>query len=166
MNAIVQQILSEMSDTVLPKIKEHHDAIAKLASNWLKAKEELLPVFKAFEVLGADISADATAHICVRIAGDKDCFVRCWKLWRSVGVRLSPPEKGATQVAEFIHPFDVRVFFYFTSTVCKRVKVGTKMVEQDIYETHCGTDLATIDQKELEGPSGGELVPVEDAIPF
>ena len=32
----------------------------------------------------------------------------------------------------------LRVYTRFSSTVCKRVKIGTKMVEQDIFETRCG----------------------------
>lgn len=30
-----------------------------------------------------------------------------------------------------------RFWFDFTNTACERVKVGTKMVEQDVYETRC-----------------------------
>jgi hypothetical protein len=32
----------------------------------------------------------------------------------------------------------------FTSTVCRRVKVGTKTVEVDVYETVCGEHGANL----------------------
>ena len=32
----------------------------------------------------------------------------------------------------------IDVYFSFSSTVCQRVKVGTRMVEEDIYEIQCG----------------------------
>jgi hypothetical protein len=32
---------------------------------------------------------------------------------------------------------ETKFWLYFTSTVCTRVKVGTEMVERDIYETVC-----------------------------
>jgi hypothetical protein len=31
----------------------------------------------------------------------------------------------------------VRIWLAFSSTVCRRVKIGTKTVEQDVYETVC-----------------------------
>jgi len=165
MNAVVQQILSEQTDFILPKLREHHDNIAKKARAWIENKDKLLPVLQAFKILGADVSVQPTCHIHIGIAGDKDCFVKCWKLWRSLEVRLAAVEPGATEVCQFIYPHTVECLFHFTSTVCKRIKVGTKLVEQPIYETQCGADLSTVDLKELESPSHA-VVPVEDNIPF
>lgn len=33
--------------------------------------------------------------------------------------------------------WDLPVYFQFSSTACRRVKVGTQTVEQDVYETVC-----------------------------
>lgn len=98
----------------------------------------------AFETLG-HVSVDALCCIDIRVAGDKDCFIKCWKLWRELGVRLSPAEKGATDLSQYVElPSGLRFWFHFSSTVCKRVQVGTKMVPQPIYETQCGTETLEI----------------------
>ena len=166
MNAIVQKILAEQVDFILPKIKEKHDKIVDRAQNWIAGKDQVLPVLLAFQALGGNISVDGDCDIIVGIAGDKDCFINCWKLWRSCGVRLDTPPPGATSVNQLLTAFGIKFYFCFSSTVCKRVQVGTKMVETPVFETQCGTDLNTIKQEELEGPSGGELVPLHDDIPF
>lgn len=167
MNAIVEQIMQEEQDYILPVLKEQHDAIAARARAWIAGKRKLLPVLSAFKILGAHVFLDSLA-INVYITGDKEVFIKCWKLWRSVGHRLAPAEKGATGVNARFAIDDVRFCFNFSSTVCKRVKTGTKMVEQDIFETQCGTDLETIDIKELEGETK-DLAPhisSDNEIPF
>ncbi len=108
---------------------------------WMSEKTHLQETIEAFEALGAHVSVDTGFEINIRIAGDKECFLNCWKLWRALGIRLSPPEKGATEIYQHIEPFGVKIWFHFTSTVCKRVKIGTEMRAVDIYETQCGPAL-------------------------
>jgi hypothetical protein len=128
-------------DKYAKKLGEMVQRSAERRLAYMRVREEIKEVLDAFEVLGASIDVGSDCCINVRIAGDKECFVKCWKLWRSIGVRLSPPGPGATEVYEHVNALGVHAWFHFTSTVCKRVQVGTEMVERAIYETHCGEPL-------------------------
>ena len=58
-----------------------------------------------------------------------------------------------------------RFWMQFTSSVCKRVQVGTKTVEQPIYEVQCGALPDLIE----EAPAAANLTVVDggfDDIPF
>jgi hypothetical protein len=138
-------------DKYAKKLGEAVQRAAERRLAYMRVREEIKEVLDAFEVLGASIDVSADCQINVRIAGDKECFVKCWKLWRSVDVRLSPPASGATEVYEVIEPRGVSVWFHFSSTVCKRVQVGTKMVETPIFETHCGEpiEIPKVDHDDL-----------------
>lgn len=74
--------------------------------------------------------------------GDKHALAACVRALRLQGFRTTVhPEKGETAYsATFYHHSlpSARISLHFSSTSCRRVKVGTKMVEQDIYETVCG----------------------------
>lgn len=170
MNEIAAAILAEQEDVILPRLKSIHDQLALRARKWLENKEQLLPVLHAFIHIGASVDVDSLGRIDVKLAGDKAAFIKAWKLWRSVGIRLDPAAKGATEISQFVEPFGVVCWFYFTSTVCKRVQVGTRTVKQPVYETQCGTDLNNITQNELEGPVHAVVSvdppPFADDIPF
>jgi hypothetical protein len=128
-------------DKYMMKLAKNVQEIAERRLAYLKVRDQLKEVLDAFEALGADTSVDLDCTINVRIAGDKETFVKCWKLWRSIGVRLTPPSAGATEVYEHVSALGVRIWFHFTSTVCKRVQVGTKMVATAVYEVQCGESL-------------------------
>lgn len=75
-------------------------------------------------------------------AGDGDKFRVVWAALRRARFEpTSRPAKGASSFATFFEfPLSSeypRIWFSFSSTVCRRVKVGTRMVEQDVFETHC-----------------------------
>lgn len=169
MNAIVEQILKETEeDFVKVGLQKRHDNIAEKARRWFAAKDKLLPVCKAFQALGGDVRVDAEGDLIISVAGDKELFVKAWKLLRSVGIRLRPAEAGATFISQIHHAQDMLILFQFSSTVCRRVKVGTKMVEQDVYETQCGPDLNTVDMKQLEAEVTAAATPALEGgdIPF
>lgn len=48
------------------------------------------------------------------------------------------PKDGESYYSTWmLHENRDRFWFSFANTACERVKVGTKMVEQDVYETRC-----------------------------
>lgn len=80
--------------------------------------------------------------IDMNFAGDGDKFRAAWAaLRRARFTPTSRPEKGASTFYTFFEFSGAgdypKIWFSFSSTVCRRVKVGTKMVEQDVFETHC-----------------------------
>jgi len=74
-------------------------------------------------------------------SGDKLVFEGVFRALRKLGYE---PDKRPEANASYFTTFwnrpgtTLRVYTRFSSTVCKRVKIGTKMVEQDIFETRCG----------------------------
>lgn len=168
MNSIAEQIIAEgPSDPLWEKFKLRHDRIAKQALAWKNHKDSLIPVMRAFEVIGAHLTVDGDGDIGIGLAGDKETFVKAWKLLRSIGIRLSPVEKGSTSLTQFLtHDSGLRIMFNFSSTVCQRVKVGTKMQEVDVYETQCGTPI-DLNIEALEPPAAPSgLLSTDDDIPF
>ena len=163
--SLAQEIIAAAGkpDKVLAAMTTVVENRIALRARWMNSREALQPTLDAFELLGASISVDTNCCIDVRIAGDKECFVKCWKLWRELGVRLTPPEPGATQLSEFLDTHGLHFWFSFSSTVCKRVQVGTKMMPTPIYETHCG-EAITI--PELEQSSSPGALPPPNDIPF
>jgi hypothetical protein len=81
----------------------------------------------------------------ISLTGDKHVLAAAFKALRARGLNTSSrPEKGQSTYSAFFHPEgdslnDCMVWLSFSSTQCRRVKVGTrtKTVEEDVYETVC-----------------------------
>jgi hypothetical protein len=102
-------------------------------------------------------------YISLSFAGDGPKLAAVWKLLRQHGYKSScHPKKGDTTFYAFWEREGYAKFFMnFTSSVCRRVQVGTRMVEQPIYETHCG-ELAP----ELQAPANSVVEVDDNDIPF
>lgn len=109
--------------------------------------------------IGCEISFPNT--IDVSVTGDKHKFLLLLRTLNRHGLRTPKIEKGATGFSEFFYPegSEVTLWVRFSSTVCRRVKVGTKMVEQDIYDTVC-------DEIYPHGEAVVAAPDYEDSIPF
>lgn len=130
------------ADVIFQQFTQRVEFAVDRRAAWLSAREKLQPAIAAFEKIGCDIRVDGGLDIHVALAGDKEAFIKAWKIWRELGVRLDPPQKGATSLNQFCTVDGVVFWYQFSSTVCKRVKVGTKLQEVEVYETQCGTDLS------------------------
>lgn len=120
---------------------------------------ELLPgLFR--DLMALDLEpriAEYSDSFDVSLAGDARALARVWGALRRAG--YSPrtrPEKGQSGYTSFwdhAEPDRVTKFYLsFSSTVCRRVKVGTRMVEQDVYENVC--DGGGVDVAAIEGDDG------------
>lgn len=102
--------------------------------------------------------------ISLNFAGDGPRLGKLWGELRRNGFNCDTrPKKGDTQFSGWFRRDGYpNISVYFTSTLCRRVQVGTKTVEQPIYETICG------DMPEIEPPAAPALVDAEMAndIPF
>lgn len=103
------------------------------------------------------------------MTGDKTTLEKAFRILRGASLTFNTdrPKKGDSEwCAFFRHPeSETRLFFQFTSSVCKRVKVGTKMVEQDVFETQCG-DIVSDEPPTLTIVPTTALPAVDDEIPF
>ena len=77
----------------------------------------------------------------ISYAGDKLVLQGIWKAFRKLGYKSAkrPDESESQFTCYWDHPeSDMRIWLRFSSTVCKRIKIGTKMEQVDVYETRCG----------------------------
>jgi hypothetical protein len=121
-------------------------------------------LFREFEESDIDVQFGLENDwIAIRFTGDGDKLKDVWGLLRRNGFNTNNrPKKGDTEFYSFwTHDGHAQLFMCFTSSLCKRVKVGTKMVEQDIFETQCG-DLPEIEADSTEIT----VAEVADDIPF
>lgn len=98
-------------------------------------------LFCQFEELDIEIRFDATNEYgFLGFTGDGEKLKTVWGMLRRAGYHTSQrPAKGDSKFNAFWYRAgSCDLFMMFSSSVCKRVKVGTKTVEQDVYETQCG----------------------------
>lgn len=127
-----------------------------------KGLPKLAPLFADVEALGGEPYTDGD-WIYVPVTGDKIKFLAFVRCIAKHGFKAPKVEKGATGFTQLEYMGDgddmVPVYFQFSSTACRRVKIGTKTVEQDVYETVC-------DELMPYGEQPAPTAPAEDSIPF
>lgn len=133
-----------------------------LRARHLKLKEhggKLAPMLEELHVLGCQLSYPNSVD--VRLIGDKHQLLSLLRILNRYGFKTKKIEKGQNEYYEsFVVPdSDLGLWIHFTSTVCRRVKIGTKMVEQDVYEVVC-------DEQMPYGEQPPAPAPTEDSIPF
>jgi len=81
-----------------------------------------------------------TDQIRLSVSGTPETLKEVFRAFRKLGYQpskrpgIKPESTFTTRFEQDNHP---NFYLSFCSTICKRVKVGTKMVEQAIYETTC-----------------------------
>lgn len=76
----------------------------------------------------------------ISIHGDKHVLIAAFSELRKLGYNTTkrPAANESYYSSRFEHEdFILPVYFNFSSSACRRVKVGTEMVEKPIYETVC-----------------------------
>ena len=110
-----------------------------------KHKEEIRRVANELSLPeNTPVTANCDSYnVSIRVAGGPNELKEIFRAFRKLGYEPSD-RPGIQPEASFgtyfrKDPSDDTPEFYlsFSSTICKRVKVGTKMVEQAIYETVC-----------------------------
>lgn len=165
MNAQVDTIPESLVEI---KLAEAALQIAKDRLQWNGCKEVFGPIVNALQRIGSEPYISG-GTIYVSMTGDKDKLTQAFRIFRSSGMEFTGerPKKGdSSWSAIFRHPSQsVYVYFQFTSSVCRRIKTGTKMVEQDVYETQCG-DISTDEPAPLLTIVPAAPVSFDDEIPF
>jgi hypothetical protein len=140
MNAQVEELLDDPIEIALA---ERAIELAKSRQLWASNKTLYAPIVVALRQLDIDPRLSTDLDVC--FTGDAHKFAAVVRLLRTRGFKCDalPPAKGDTGwIGRYKHPeYALQVWMSFSSSVCKRVKIGTKMVEQDIYEVQCGGDL-------------------------
>lgn len=117
-------------------IMEHHERNGAIYTAVLDAFSEL-------NVINAIL---CSSDLTIAISGDKQALQAAWGALRRLGFDRpgDPPKPNEPTWCGFFKNGDASIWFQFSSTVCRRVKVGTQTIEQDIYETVCGEADGTL----------------------
>jgi hypothetical protein len=119
------------ADHIIEWLRSNADELTRVEQGMIECK----PFFIRAEVDIANESID------IAYSGGKLVLKGIFKALRDLGYAPNTrpkDEKLSTFSCYWNHPTnDLRIWLSFSSTMCKRIKVGTKMVSQDIYETVC-----------------------------
>lgn len=118
---------------ILKRQREELDTLENHGATYAPVVEALARFEPRFSVGGGSLD--------IAFSGDKHALEATWGVLRKAGFNCSnarPKPNQPTYGSFFNHPTGAVIWLSFSSTVCRRVKIGTQMVEQDIYETVCG----------------------------
>lgn len=159
-------MLAELPAKSMLKLIEAKQNVDQFFGQVAAAMKDCAPLFRFFETHDIDMRLDADyCSIGLSFSGTGDRFAEVWAELRRHSFEPNyRPKKGDIEYnGHFTRPGYAKIHLYFTSTQCKRVKVGTKTVEQDVYETQCGDPLPEVEAAPaLPAPSEPET----DLIPF
>lgn len=158
---IEPETLEYLPAKTLLRLVEKSQQTAKNAKAFRQTVTALPSLFRALEEMDIEPRFDLdNEYITLQFTGDGNKLKEVWGLLRRHDYNVTArPEKGETQFCAFWNrEGSTQFFMYFTSSVCRRVQVGTKMVEQPIYETQCGElpeiaadDKAVVVMEEADG---------------
>jgi hypothetical protein len=123
--------------------KSAEDIIRKAENdiNYYTARKEAFdPPLLELEETGYPIDVRLTSvSVDIRFSGPRKMLNDVFGILRKYGFKPDKrPKEGETSYSGFFHDEVGRAFYLsFSSTSCRRVQVGTKTVEQPIYETVC-----------------------------
>lgn len=147
------------------KLVEISQKTAKSLRSFQSTVNQLGPLFRELEEMDIDVGFQTSeGWVLISFTGDGHRLGRIWGVLRRNGYKTNEhPKKGDSAFAAFWRREGYSdVFMNFSSSLCRRVQVGTQMVEQAIYETVCG-DLPQAEV--IQAPEVG-LVVYADDIPF
>jgi hypothetical protein len=109
-----------------------------------KHGKQLRAVIKALEKAECGLT---NAYMCasdmtVSVNGNIHQLALAWKALRRVGFKCEssrPKGLASSWSGWFRSPSEAQIFLQFSSTVCKRVKVGERTVTEPVYEIQCGS---------------------------
>jgi hypothetical protein len=118
---------------------------AKKQAAWNAHRTLLDPIVRALTDLKIMPRFDDWDFVTIHTTGDAKHLTSIMRVLRTSGFATSNdrPKPGSSEWSAVFHKEGCPLDFYlfFTSNVCKRIKVGTKMVEQDVYEIQCDEPL-------------------------
>ena len=137
------------TDEMIVAANEWHRArIAALEeSRWVINSLELALRDSAVEAYRFQLSTSQATELDLSITGERRVFDRVWRALRANGFVPDTRPKGKEPVFTTwwrSKSHSVTIWMYFSSSECKMVRTGTKMVEQPVYEVQCTSELGEL----------------------
>lgn len=126
--------------TIDEQINERFAEVHKLATWWAEDGHYYTPIIEVLEAMGCDCRISMSG-IDVSRSGNKKDLQAVFRAMRLAG--FSPthrPEANDTYYSAFFYPLHEGIkpiWLSFSSTVCRRVQVGTELKEVPVYEIQC-----------------------------
>ncbi len=132
-----------IEQSILQRLADKRAALVDMESYWLQSKSYALPVVEKLAALGSEPYVYGTDFLYASLTGDVHTLTDAIRALRTGGFKASngekPERKSATFTAIYKHPeAKLGILLAFSSSVCRRVKVGTKTETVDVYEVQCG----------------------------
>lgn len=156
---------------LLALVTKHREA-QRFFEQSQRALRDFPALFLLLEDMDIDVRFDPDLKlISISFSGDGPRLGKVWAELRRCGYSCARrPKKGDTEFSgSFEHQGYPMICVHFTSALCRRVQVGTRMVEQPIYETRCGDALPEIesgDTPTLAAPAPSDSSADAGDIPF
>lgn len=128
----MEDLVEKLKQGLHEKMERARQRYAAIEACLPKLKE----MFAEVQTLGCEPHTDGD-WIFVPLSGDKHKFLAFVRIIRKHGFEKPNVEKNATGFSNLSMLGEVPIYFQFSSTACRRVKIGTKTVEQDVFETVC-----------------------------
>lgn len=105
---------------------------------WAKSHEQFKDLVSKMEALGYDAKL-STSGLDFVGTGNRQKLVDGLRVLRSAGYsrNLMPGPKDTSYSCFLQHDTEKSIWFQFSSSVCRRVQVGTEMKEVPVYEITC-----------------------------
>jgi hypothetical protein len=165
LSVIEPEALEYLPAKTLLRLIERSQSASKNCKAFQQTVKQVPELFRTFEEMDLDVGfcLDNT-WISLSFSGDGPRLAAVWRVLRRHGFNTSArPVKGDTTFHAFWkREGQAEIFMSFSSSMCRRVQVGTRMVEQPVYETQCGEMPADL---EIEAPKNA-IVEADDDIPF
>jgi len=159
---IEPETLDYLPDKTLLRLMEQSQKAKQLHAAFHLTVKSFPALFRRLEELDIEPSFSLSdGDVNVYFTGDGHKLAEVWKALRQAGYETTArPKKGdSTFYAHWNLEGYSTIWMNFSSSVCRRVQVGTQMVEQPIYEVQCG------ELPELDAPKTA-VVEASDDIPF
>lgn len=135
--------LFDAAEQTLINAQKRQEAIVDYLNQHQEIINELLPLITESNIETEVLTflvVPGTSELYIGLSGTKENLNKIFSIFRKCGLypRSRPKENDTSYYTYFYaEDSDFRVWFSFTSTVCRRVAVGTRIVEETIYEVQC-----------------------------
>ncbi len=130
-----------IEQSILQNLQAKRTALDAMEANWTQSKAYALPVIERLAALGSEPYIYNDSFFYAALSGDVHTLTDAIRALRVGGFKSSekPERKSATFTSVYRHPeAKLGILLAFSSSVCRRVKVGTKTETVDVYEVQCG----------------------------
>jgi len=139
-----------MKIDIAASLKSQLDAVASSMAHYVQNAELYNSVAKAFESFDVGHTSVSSSLFYISLIGTADDLEAACKILRDLGLTPDKKEKGEAPTASWYNWFKgvpdngPCVYLDFHSRVCRRVQVGTRMVEKPVYEIQCDNEDAEV----------------------